>query len=206
MPTENELRGLLGAILRSQPDLPGRYDERVLGDDAGLRDALTGRQALSDAQRSQLLRSPQARERLMRVATTLRAETRAHWQRAGVVAELAYQAAADDEVRPVSVDGNRDFGVSLLPLDPQGRRWTVSLRLSRRVMAGLAGQDLAGEGLAGQGLADLGPAGQVRLLDSGGGLWLQGRPDSDGELSGDWALDESPLLRLRLYTLSIEPL
>ena len=127
----------------------------------------------------------------MRVATALRAETRAHWQRAGVVAELAYQAAADDEVRPVSVDGNRDFGVSLLPLDPQGRRWTVSLRLSSRVMAGLVGQDLAG---------------RVRLTDSGGGLWLQGQPDSDGELSGDWMLDESPLLRLRLYTLSIEPL
>jgi len=196
MPTENELRGLLGAILRSQPDLPGRFDERVLGDDAQLRDALTGRQVFSDAQRTQLLRSPQARERLMRVATALRAETRAHWQQAGVVAELAYQAAADDDVRPVSVDSNRDFGVSLLPLDPQGQRWTVSLRLSRRVMAGLVGQGLAGQDLASQ----------VRLLDSGGGLWLQGRPDSDGELSGDWALDESPLLRLRRYKLSIEPL
>lgn len=188
MPSSSELRGLLGEILRIQPELPEAPREpfRDTPDDRQrLRAAITGRRPLNADERDQLLRSPRARARFAAVAAALRAETRAHWQQTGISPELAYQAAADGEVRPVNVDDNPDFGVSLYPLDPQGRRWTVSLRLSQRVMDGL-------------------PA-QVRLVDSDGGLWLQGRPGDDGEVSADWPLPDSPLERLRRFKLSIEP-
>ena len=188
MPSSNELRGLLGEILRSQPDRPEAVIEPFRdtpGDTRRLREAINGRRPLNADERGQLLRSPRARARFVRVATELRAETRAHWRRSGIIPDLVYQAAADNEIRPVKVEDNPDFGVSLYPLDPQGRSWTVSLRLSPRVMDGLPGQ--------------------VRLLDSDGGLWLQGRPDDDGEISADWPLPGSPLERLRRFSLSIEP-
>ena len=188
MPSSNELRGLLGEMLRAQPDRP---ETEPFPDEPRLREAISGKRPLAAHERRQLLRSPRARARLVEVAAGLRAQTRAEWRQTGVVTDIVYQAAAADEakpteVRPVSVDGNRDFGISLFPLDAQGQRWTVSLRLSQRVMAGLAGQ--------------------IRLVDSGGGLWLQGRPDADRELSGDWRLPGSPLDRLRQFKLSIEPL
>jgi len=190
MPSSSELRGLLSELLRSQPDrqeLLAAPFRDMPEDTQRLREAITGRRPLDASERGQLLRSPRARARLVRMANELRAATRAHWRRAGIIPDIIYQAAADDEVRPLSVDSNPDFGVDLFPLDPDGHRWTVSLRLSARVMDGLL-------------------PGGVRLLDSDGGLWLQGRPDSDGELSGDWDLSDSPPERLRRFKLSIEPL
>ena len=189
MPTSNELRSLLGEVLRSQPNRPEALTvpfQNTPDDNQRLREAISGRQALTAGERRQLLHSPRARAQLVRIANELRGETRAHWRQAGVTPDIVYQAAAGDEVRPLSLDSNPDFGVDLYPLDPKGRRWTISLRLSARVMDGLT----AG----------------VRLRDSDGVLWLQGRPDSDGELSGDWALPESPVDRLRRCKLSLEPL
>ena len=188
MPSKQELQGLLGAVLRSQPDLPGPWaaaQAAGLTDEARLRAAISGRQPLNTDERRLLLRSQRARQHLHDVAAMLRADTRASWRQAGVDTQLVYQAAAAEEVRPVSVASNPDFAVSLFPLDQQGLRWTVSLSLSDRVMQGLAGP--------------------VRLVDSDGGLWLQGEPDADGELSADWALPDSPLRRLRRFRLSIEP-
>jgi len=188
MPSKQELQRLLGGILRSQPDLPGPWaaaQAAGLTDEGRLRAVVSGRRPLSLDEQRLLLRSPQARQQLYGVAVALRAETRAHWRQAGVDTALVYQAAAADEVRPVSVDSNPDFSVSLFPLDEQGRHWTVSLSLSGRVMQGLVGP--------------------LRLVDSDGGLWLQGTPDADGELSADWILPGSPLRRLRRFRLSIEP-
>ena len=192
MATIIELRGLLADILGSQPDKPEHWRAARaagLADEQRLRAAVSGQQPLDEAERRLLLRSPQARERVLEVAATLRDEARAAWRQAGIAPVLVYQAAAGEqggEFEPLSVDSNRDFSVSLLPLDPDGQRWTVSLRLSRRVLKTWSGP--------------------VRLMDSAGGQWLQGQPDGDGELSADWSLPGSPLERLRQFSLSIEPL
>lgn len=182
MPSSSELHQLLGELLRTQPDRP---IAEPMPDDERLREALTGRRPFDADERRLFLRSPTARARLNRLAEVIRAETYARWHRGGIAADIVYRAAAGGETKPISVTSNPDFALTLFPLHPEGGAWSLHLRLSPRAFEALS----------------VG----VRLIDSDGAVWLEGRPDRDGELSGDWRLSESPLERLREFRLRVEP-
>ena len=108
------------------------------------------------------------------------------WQRAGMAPQMAYLAAADPAVQPVTIDTHPHFTLKLFPLDAAGTRWTIYLKLSDTAYQTL----LTG----------------VRLVDTGGLQWLAGQVDDDGELSADWTHPEPPLQRLHRYALRVEPL
>jgi hypothetical protein len=174
---------LMAAILTEQPE---RADAGTTLDEARLRRALSGDEPLNHAEQHILWTSPAARHRLMVLRDVQRAAQQRAWQRLGVAAQIVYLAAADSTVQPITIDTHPHLTVKLFPLDEQGERWTVFLKLSESLQQTL----LTG----------------IRLLDTGGVQWLAGHVDHDGELSADWTHDESPLHRLHRYALRLEAL
>ena len=104
----------------------------------------------------------------------------------GVALQLAYLAAADHPGHPITLDTHPALLVKLFPLDESGDRWTIFLKVTEQ------GQEALGS--------------RIRLVDTGGVQWLAGQVDEDGELSADWAYQETPLQRLHQYELRLESL
>lgn len=175
------MQRLLAALLTEQPE---RADAGINLDEARLRRALAGEEPLTDAEQQLLWTSPAARHRLMALRAVQCATQQRAWQRLGVEPQIVYLAAADSTVQPITIDSHPHLTVKLFPLDEQGERWTVFLKLSESLQQTL----LTG----------------IRLLDTGGLQWLAGHVDHDGELSADWTHDESPLHRLHRYELRLE--
>ncbi|MEI2780097.1 MAG: hypothetical protein V9H25_02095 [Candidatus Competibacter sp.] len=180
----NKQLKLLAAVLAMQ-------DETVAPAAAGARDetpwreALARKAALSESERKALLHSPQARRQFYFMADVARAETYARWKQAGIETSLCYRAAASPTVEPLKIESNPHFTLILFPLDEQGETWNLYLKLSPPL------RQLATSG--------------IRLVDDRGEVWLAGQPDADGELSGDWQLEGSPLERLLQQQLQIQP-
>jgi hypothetical protein len=177
------MQRLLAAILAQQPE---RIDAAMALDEARLRQALSGEEPLSEAEQHLLWTSPAVRQRLTALHDAQRAEQYLAWRRAGIETQMAYLAAADPTVQPITIDTHPHLTVKLFPLDEQGERWTIFLKLSDTMHASL----LSG----------------IRLVDTGGLQWLAGQVDNDGELSADWPHQESPLQRVHHYALRLEPL
>ena len=177
------MQHLMAAILAEQPE---SADAGMALDEARLRRALSGAEPLSAAEQRLLWTSPAARRRLTMLWDSQRATQYLEWHRAGVTPQIAYLAAADPVVQPITIDTHPHFTIKLFPLDTDGRHWTIFLKLSDTAHQTL----LTG----------------VRLVDTGGLQWLAGPVDGDGELSADWTHPEPPLQRLHRYELRVEPL
>jgi len=177
------MQRLMAAILTEQPE---SADARMALDEARLRRALSGEEPLSKAEQRLLWTSPAARRHLSMLWDSQRAAQYLAWQRAGITPQIAYMAAADPVVQPVTIDTHPHFTIKLYPLDTDGKHWTIFLKLSDTAHQPL----LTG----------------VRLVDTGGLQWLAGPVDGDGELSADWTHREPPLQRLHRYELRVEPL
>ena len=183
---KTSIKRLLGAVLASEPEPASHEDPGRHLDDQRLREALTGKNPLDTAERHALLRSPAARRRLYFQRQLLRAEASYRWTAAAIQSDILYQAAAGGEPRVVTVADNRDFTLTLFPLDTTGTRWHLHLKISNRARELL-------EGIA------------IRLVDDVGTEWLAGQPDADGEISADCPFKESPLDLLVDRRLHLEP-
>jgi len=177
------MQRLMAAILEEQPE---STDAWTALDEARLRRALSGEEPLSTLEQLRLWTSPAARRCLATLWDSQRAAQYLAWHRAGIAPQIAYLAAADPAVQPVTIDTHPHFTIKLFPLDVDGRHWTIFLKLSDTAHQTL----LTG----------------VRLVDTGGVQWLAGHVDGDGELSVDWTHPEPPLQRLHRYELRVEPL
>lgn len=177
------LKHLMAAILAEQPE---SADAGMALDEARLRRALSEAEPLSAAEQRLLWTSPEARRRLTMLWDSQRAAQYLAWQRAGITPQIAYLAAADAAVQPVTIDTHPHFTLKLFPLDTDGKLWTIYFKLSDTAHQTL----LTG----------------IRLVDTGGLQWLAGPVDVDGELSADWTHPEPPLQRLHRYELRVEPL
>jgi hypothetical protein len=104
----------------------------------------------------------------------------------GVALQITYRAAAARPGHPITIATHPALTIKLFPLDEQGDRWTIFLKLTE------------------QGQKTLGTA--IRLVDTGGMQWLAGQVDEDAELSADWPHQESPPQRLYRYELRVESL
>src|SRR5262249_38329498 len=71
--------------------------------------------------------SPAARRRLTRLWDSQRAAQYLAWQRTGIAPQIAYLAAADPAVQPITIDTHPHFTIKLYPLDADGQLWTVYL-------------------------------------------------------------------------------
>lgn len=180
---KDAMKRLLAGMLAQQPE---HANAGMALDEARLRRALSGAESLSDAEQHLLWTSPAARQRLTTLHQAQRAAQYLAWRRAGIDTQVVYLAAADPMVQPITIDTHPHLTVKLFPLDDQGVRWTIFLKLSAPLHTSL----LSG----------------IRLLDTGGLQWLAGQVDSDGELSADWPHPESPLQRVHRYALRLEPL
>ena len=176
------LKHLMAAILAEQPE---SADAGMALDEVRLRRVLSGEELLSAAEQRLLWTSPAARRRLITLWDSQRAAQYLAWHQAGITPQIAYLAAADPAVQPVTIDTHPHFTIKLFPLDTDGKHWTIFLKLSDTAYQTL----LTG----------------VRLVDTGGLQWLAGSVDGDGELSADWTHPEAPLQRLHRYALRIEP-
>lgn len=181
----NQQLKLLATVLAMQEDAFAPAATAGTRDEAHWREVLARTGTLREAERNMLLHSPQARRQFYFMADVARAEAYARWKQAGIETSLCYRAAASPTVEPLKIESNPHFTLILFPLDEEGKTWNLYLKLSPRF------RPLASAG--------------IRLVDEGGEVWLAGQPDGDGELSGDWLLEGSPLERLRQQQLQIQP-
>ena len=107
------LKHLMAAILAEQPE---SVDTEMALDEVRLRRALSGEEPLSAAEQRLLWTSPAARRRLIMLWDSQRAAQYLAWQRAGIAPQIAYLAAADAAVQPVTIDTHPHFIIKLFPL------------------------------------------------------------------------------------------
>ncbi len=156
-------------------------------DEARIEQALTTGPDFSEAESRKLWRSPSARSTLLEVKDRLCRELRDRWQKEDrvPVAELKAAAAGDDTVK---VQG-QGFTLTIFPQDDTMTPWILSLKVDTEYC-----QEL-GAGL------------RFRLIDSGGMVWLTGRPNSRGEINDEWHdMSTSPQDRLIEHHLSLIPI
>jgi hypothetical protein len=177
------MKRLLAAMLADQTE---HDDAGMALDEARLTRALSGEEPLTGAEQDLLWTSPAARQRLFALRGMQRSSQYLTWRQIGIEPLIPYRAAADGAVQTVTIDSHPDWTIKLFPLDEQGDRWTIFLKLSERVTQSLVSG--------------------IRLVDTGDAQWLAGHVDKDGELSADWVHQESPLQRLHRYELRIDPL
>lgn len=176
---------LLAEVLAMQEDSVTQPVADGARDEIKWREVLVRKGTLSEGERKVLLHSPNVRRQFYFMADVVRAEAYARWKQAEIETSLRYRAAASPTVEPLKIESNPNFTLILFPLDELGQTWNLYLKLSPSF------RQLASAG--------------IRLVDDQGDVWLAGQPDVDGELSGDWHLEGSPLERLRQQQLQIQP-
>ncbi len=182
MEKTDALKKLLHDLLAEQAaeiadDAPGINDQR-------LRETLRGNRTFNPEERRLLLQSPATRERFAQLAQLERLAARRRQQREdyhpGTVGRLA---AADGRIHPLH-EKQAEFELHLLPMDPAGERWKMTLKLFR---------------------PEFYPTG-VKLVDNGDLTWLAGFPDSQGVITGFWERDMSLWERIHDYSLELAAL
>jgi uncharacterized protein YciI len=149
--------------------------------------ALSGQQPLTAAERKQLWLSPTARCFFFDAREIRQREIAGHWQSGGFQTS-GRRLAADGGDQDRALVRTADFELSLQrdDTDPAHPEWLLRLTLEQRLLETLA-------------------AGQfgVAVKDGGGLVWFDGVPDEDGCLSVVWSHRESPLERLRRFTIQL---
>jgi len=155
-------------------------------DEARIEQALTSGPGFSEAESRELWRSPFTRSTLMEVKERLCRELRHRWQEEDRVpfAELRAAAAGDGVV---TVQG-KGFTLTIFPQDDTMAPWILSLEVDA------------------EHCRELGAGLRFQLIDSGGMVWLTGRPNSRGEINDEWYdRSISPQDRLIKHHLSLIP-
>lgn len=185
---QDELDARLRASLLLSRSAPG---DRLLLADATLQAALDGRRALTPNERQALSSSPLTLRRFRQLALERRAATAPQaandplW--AGSSGMLRAASTADALEALVT-----DDGCWTLHFLPQGGGWQVILSLSAE--APFATRLLRDQP-------------QVRVIDGGGAIVLQGRLDTDGECERSWPFGVEPASHFQLYGagFAVEP-
>ena len=174
-PTQPLLSALLRHYSDEAPDAPPAIA------DTRLREVLRGGTAFTPAERHLMLQSPATRERFIALAHRERATVRQAWGQTPVFACLAAATSGQNEIKIE----NAACELRLIKLDSQGRRWKIWLRLADTFRRHSAGG--------------------VRVVDDTGREWLAGQLDAEGELSGLWPFEESPVAWVPYHPANLEP-
>lgn len=172
---------LLAAVLNLQTDI---LDDEALEAFGARMAAYAVGGALDAVDANLVWRSPAARALFLHSHRHRVASVRDAWNRAGFGLELVQRAAdSSDDQRTIS-----NAGMTLRLLRSQGLGdWIISLELT---------PDAA---------AILSPGVRIRLVDTGGRVWLEGEPDANLGLDAFWTdADESPVERLREHRITLE--
>ncbi len=182
--TRRESDKLLIELLAKQVDAG---DSEAMSE-ARIAEALTTGPAFSDAESRLLWRSPIARNRLFAARERLRDEVLERWLKAGILPEAELRAAAVGGTGVTTVQGD-DFTLKIFPEADPDMPWILSLQIGPRL------QEAWPSGL------------RFQLIDTGGLIWLTGRPNSKGEINDGW-YDKSnkPQERLLSHRLRLTPI
>lgn len=155
---------------------------------ARIAEALTTGPAFSEAESRSLWRSPIARDRLLAARERLRDQVLERWRTAGIVPEAELRAAAGEGTGATTVQGD-DFTLKIFPEADPDMPWILSLQIGPR-------------------LRENWPAGlRFQLVDTGGLVWLTGRPNSKGEINDGWYdTSDTPQGRLLSHRLRLTPI
>ncbi len=156
--------------------------------EARIEQALTIGPRFSDRESHLLWRAPLARASLRRVRDRLCQDVVKHWQLAGIEPVAEFKAAADDIDEVIKVRGN-GFSLTIFPDTDPTMPWILSLQIDSELQSDM-------------------PTGlRFQLLDSGGMVWLKGRPNSRGEINEGWFdTTTSPRARLLAHHLRLTPI
>ncbi|NPU11378.1 hypothetical protein HL666_11445 [Bradyrhizobium sp. 83002] len=172
---------LLSAILDTQDE---RKADGILSEERA-RQALTVGPPLNRDERRLIWISPDARDVFLAVRRQVRADLMERVRDAGLGTAERRLAASGGDADEIAGNG---FTVTIFKDDIPGAEWSVSVQF------------------ASEYLALIGPSTAVILRDTGGHVWVSGRPDSQGCISGVWELStESPRSRLQRFSLTLEP-
>jgi hypothetical protein len=156
--------------------------------EARIEQALTVGPCFSRRESQLLWKAPFARDSLLRVRDRLCQETIARWKASGIdpIAEFKAAAGGVDEVIRIRGQG---FSLTIFPDADQTMPWILSLQIDAD-------------------LRDDMPTGlRFQLMDSGGMVWLKGRPNSRGEINEGWFdTTISPRERLLAHHLQLIPI
>lgn len=174
---------LLLALLDQQVDT---------GEGAGLSEArimqaLTTGPAFSKAESRLLWHAPLARDSLRRVKERLCRDVLAGWRASGIEPVAEFKAASDSANEVMRVQG-QGFALTIFPETDPTMPWILSLKVDAEIYGKLP--------------ASL----KLQLIDTGGKVWLKGRPNSRGEINDGWYdTAVSPKERLLSYQLRLLP-
>jgi hypothetical protein len=156
--------------------------------EARIEQALTVGPGFSRRESQLLWKAPFARDNLRRVRDRLRQETIARWKTSGVNPIAEFKAAADGADEVIRIRG-QGFSLTIFPDADQTMPWILSLQID----AGLR--------------SDMPVGLRFQLKDSGGMVWLKGRPNSRGEINEGWFdTRTSPRERLLAHHLQLTPI
>lgn len=155
--------------------------------EARIEQALTVGPGFSTTESRLLWRAPLARDSVQRVRERLRQDVLARWRASGIEPVADVMAAADDAQDVIRVRG-RGFALTIFPEADETMPWILSLQVDAELRSNM-------------------PVGlRFRLTDSGGMVWLTGRPNSRGEINDGWFdTTTSPRDRLLTHHLRLTP-
>ena len=130
-------------------------------------EVLDGRAIFSAAERRLLWTAPVARRRYLRLRREAAAQAEEAMRRSGVEFECQRMVAAAADNVPDVIEST-DWTLRIIRDPDPELCWILILQLKESFLEKLP------DGLS------------VRLADSGGRTWLQGRPDNLGEIHGGW--------------------
>jgi hypothetical protein len=156
--------------------------------EARIEEALTVGPGFSSRESQLLWRAPLARDSLRRVRDRLRRRTIDRWRASGIDPIAEFKAAADGAEEVMRIRG-QGFSLTIFPDADQTMPWILSLQIE---------PDL---------IRDMSAGLRFQLMDSGGMVWLKGRPNSRGEINEGWFDTAiSPRKRLLGHHLQLIPI
>jgi hypothetical protein len=173
---------LLSEILQQQDDDLAKMVSQI--SDVRLLAALRGELRLTIEEQKQLWSSPATRQRMLFLKQL---EMATHLSGYPAIKPIVSKAAAsiNGEVQQVDIE-QAEYQLSIIPHDAQGLLWEIVLVVSenwrKKYVNGL-----------------------ILVEQETGHIWLSGLFDENGELSQFWSFNESPVPRLKKYTLLLLP-
>ena len=151
-----------------------------------LYQTFTKGQKLNTSERQSLVLSPILRYQCVDVLNQIHQEIKDSLDQSQVPMSIAPLAAASySDKHHFSCIG---FDVYLYDQSDVGIPWIILLQLNRKIMGALY------------------PVTRIRLYDSGGLEWLQGKPDKNGQIVREYLEGEINFLeRAKMYSIHIEP-
>lgn len=148
--------------------------------------AIRGEKPFNDIEQLALRFSLLDRQQYTQLLQLERAKTAQMWDAENLVPQsVSLRAAADGQVRPITLPPTDTWSARLIPIGLEGKSWKIVVTIDPHLIA-------------------MTPTG-FQLLDSEDVIWVEGWPDEQGQLSGFWKGADALWQRAERVTVSLMP-